>query len=215
MMTSSPGSRKAMNALNMPAGGGRQRASPGIKSRITNRTFVSARGDGDLGLGIQRPPPECRVGIRDGRLQPRAPFGGTVLVADDAVERLLGGVQNELRRVVSIEALAHIHDGLLRRGGRSLVDDGPARTSARRWLYLVGMLPIRHRTTYHSSCLIPETLAAGFSFAVAAMAVVWKPLVERIARRVNVVYVRPRMSPVYLVLRLRERRLRLLIRAVA
>jgi len=89
------------------------------------QTLVRAGGDGDLGLRVKRAAPEWGVGIGEGLLQARAPLGGRVLVALDPVKSLLGGIKNKVWRVVAEESLAHVDDGLLGRGGRSLVDDGP------------------------------------------------------------------------------------------
>ena len=87
--------------------------------------LVGARGDGDLGFRVELPPPERGVGLGEGLPQAWAALGGRVLVAFDAVEGLLGGVEDEVWRVVAEEALAHVDDGLPGRGGSGLVDDGP------------------------------------------------------------------------------------------
>lgn len=125
-MTSSPGSMKAMNALSMPGGRvGQQGLSLSLNTPRLVQTLVGAGGDGDLGVGVQLPAPVRRIGLRDGLLQPGAALGGRVLVAVDPVEGLLGGVEDEVGRVVAKEALAHVDDGLLGRGGGGLIDDGP------------------------------------------------------------------------------------------
>lgn len=48
-----------------------------------------------------------------------------VLVALYLAQRLVGSIQNELRRVVAKEALTHVHNGLDRRCLRGLIDDRP------------------------------------------------------------------------------------------
>lgn len=143
MMTSSPGSMKAMNALNMP-----KRKIEEMKLEIRNhdtllvfeshgngrgqvlkmadaRTFISASGDGDFSLGVNRSPPKGRVGIGNCLFQPRTALGGRVLIAVDAVQRLLGRIEDEIGRVVAKEALAHVDNGLSGRSGGCFVDDGP------------------------------------------------------------------------------------------
>lgn len=90
-----------------------------------NLTFIGARRDGNFRLRVQLASPEGRVGVRDGLLEPRPALGGAVLVALDAVESVLGRVDDERGRVVAIESLAHVHNGLLRRSRRGLVDDRP------------------------------------------------------------------------------------------
>jgi hypothetical protein len=45
------------------------------------------------------------------------------LVAFYFSKRIVSGIEDELRRVVAEEALAHVHDGLDRRCLRGFVDD--------------------------------------------------------------------------------------------
>ena len=52
-------------------------------------------------------------------------FCGRVLIAVDLIEGLFGSVYDELRRIISEEALTHIHNGLDWRSGGGLVDDRP------------------------------------------------------------------------------------------
>ena len=52
-------------------------------------------------------------------------FGWRILVALDLSQRFVGSIQDELRRVVAKEALAHVYDGLDRRGLRGFIDDRP------------------------------------------------------------------------------------------
>lgn len=75
MITSSPGSMKPMNALNMP--------SPANVSLIYSNlgylfilTLIGSSCDRDLGFGVNRPAKERRVGIRDGLLETRATLCG-------------------------------------------------------------------------------------------------------------------------------------------
>ncbi len=130
---------KAMNALSMPtlpsvsvvdARGLSRSVGKSCSRRL--QTFIRTGGDGDLGVRVQLPAPKRRIGVRDGFLQSGPALGGRILVTFHPVQRLLGGVQDELGRVVSEEALSHVHDGLLRRGCRSLVDDGPFASSVSR-----------------------------------------------------------------------------------
>jgi hypothetical protein len=46
-----------------------------------------------------------------------------VLVAFYFSQRIVSGIEDELRRVVAEEALAHVHNGLNRRSLRGFVDD--------------------------------------------------------------------------------------------
>jgi len=41
-------------------------------------------------------------------------------------EGLDPGIDDELRRCIAKESLAHVHDGLDRKGGGGGIDDGPA-----------------------------------------------------------------------------------------
>jgi hypothetical protein len=50
---------------------------------------------------------------------------GRVLIAVDLIEGLFGSVYDELRRIISEEALTHINNGLDWRSGGGLVDDRP------------------------------------------------------------------------------------------
>ena len=52
-------------------------------------------------------------------------FRWRILVALDLSQRIVGSIQDELRRVVAKEALAHVYDGLDRRGLRGFIDDRP------------------------------------------------------------------------------------------
>jgi len=52
-------------------------------------------------------------------------FCGRVLIAVDLIEGLFGSIYDELRRIISEEALTHIHNGLDWRSGGGLVDDRP------------------------------------------------------------------------------------------
>ena len=54
-------------------------------------------------------------------------FCGRVLIAVDLIEGLFGSVYDELGRIISEEALTHIHNGLDWRGGGGLIDDRPLR----------------------------------------------------------------------------------------
>lgn len=52
-------------------------------------------------------------------------LGRRVLVALHLAECLMSGIEDELRRVVTEETLAHVHDGLNRRCLSSFIDDRP------------------------------------------------------------------------------------------
>lgn len=136
MITSSPGSIKAINALSMPirVGSASGKQPPinhaSLKAMRNIPTLVRAGGDSDLGLGIQLPPPKRRVRVRNGALEPRSPLRRAVLVAVNLVQRVLGRVEDEGRRIVAKEALAHVDDGLPRRRRRRLVDYRPGRDFA-------------------------------------------------------------------------------------
>lgn len=52
-------------------------------------------------------------------------FGWRILVALDLSQRIVCCIEDELRRVVAKETLAHVHDGLHRRGLRGLIDYRP------------------------------------------------------------------------------------------
>jgi hypothetical protein len=120
MITSSPSSIKPINALNIPvlvsslSGGGQK-----------TLTFVCAGGDGDLGVWVELSTPQWRVRIRNCLLKARASSRWGVLIAVDSIKSILCGLENEIRRVVSKEALAHIHNGLLRGSRSSFIYNGP------------------------------------------------------------------------------------------
>lgn len=57
----------------------------------------------------------------------RAYLRGRVLVALDLAQRLVSGIEDELRRVVAEETLAHVDDGLDGRGLSGLIDNRPDR----------------------------------------------------------------------------------------
>jgi hypothetical protein len=76
------------------------------------QTFIGTGGDGDLGVRVQSPSPEGRVSVRQGLLETRPAPGWGILVAVDAVEGLLGGVEDKVWRVVAEEALTHVDNGL-------------------------------------------------------------------------------------------------------
>lgn len=88
-------------------------------------TFIGTRCDSHLSFGVDLAPPEWRVGICNGLLEPRASLGVTVLVAVNTIQGFLGRIKKERGRVVAEEALSHIHNGLLGRGCRSFVNDRP------------------------------------------------------------------------------------------
>lgn len=69
------------------------------------------------------------IGVRESLPQAWPPLGRGVLIALDPVEGVLGGLQDEVWRVVAKKALAHIDDGLLGRGSGGLIDDGPGSVS--------------------------------------------------------------------------------------
>lgn len=96
-----------------------------MERRRKKSTFISTRGNGNLRLGINLATPEGRVRIRNGLLEPRPPLGRRVLVAFDAVESVLGSIEDEVGGVVTKEALAHVYDGLFGGSGGCFVDDGP------------------------------------------------------------------------------------------
>jgi len=98
-------------------------------------TFVGARGDGDLGVGIQLASPRRGIGVGQGLPEPGAAPGGRVLVALDTVKSSLGGIEDEVGRVVAKEALAHVDNGLPGRRRGRLVDDGPAAVSELKILF--------------------------------------------------------------------------------
>ena len=68
--------------------------------------LVCAGCDGDLFLRIQSTPKEGRVCVCQSLLQARSSLGGRVLVALDSVQSTLGGIDDELGRVVAEEALS-------------------------------------------------------------------------------------------------------------
>lgn len=95
MMTSSPGSMKAMKALNMPkhfALAPRTGKSPEQRRIGDARTLICTCRDSDLGLRVDLTAPEWRVGVGNSFLQTRTAFGWAVLVALDTVQRLFGCV---------------------------------------------------------------------------------------------------------------------------
>ena len=93
------------------------------------------------------------------------------MVALNAVEGLLGGIQDEVRWVVAKEPLTHVHDWLDGRGIGTLIDDCPGAASARLEVVVTWKSSsVAHQT----SSLLPATLAAGFSFWVWAILVKWK-----------------------------------------
>lgn len=52
-------------------------------------------------------------------------LGGRILVALNLAQSIMGSVEDELRRVVAKETLAHVHDGLHRRSLSGLIDNRP------------------------------------------------------------------------------------------
>ena len=122
-------------------------------------TLVGTRSDGDFRLRIELASPEGRVSIGDSLPQGRAALGRRVLVALHAIQRLLGGIEDEGRRIISEEALSHVHDGLVRRCLGGLVDEGPDVKGQPRpgW---GGFAHGADRPTHQTSFRWPDTLAA-------------------------------------------------------
>jgi hypothetical protein len=102
-------------------------------------------------------------------------FCRRILVALDPSQSLVSSVEDELRWVVAKEALAHVHDGLDRRGLRGFVDDrpdmfdqpSPWSTSKMR----VSECDNPQYITHQTSCLRPATLAAGLKGSLTMFAV--------------------------------------------
>jgi hypothetical protein len=128
----------------------------------TRLTLISARRDSDLLIGIQLAPPVRGIRFRQGLEQAWAAARRRILVAVDAIEGLLGGVEDEVRRVVTEEALAHVDDGLLGRCGGCLVDDGPATVSVFLRVFNFSTFNLStHERDKHSPYILALTRHAG------------------------------------------------------
>lgn len=171
-MTSSPGSIKAMKALSIPGAArkGQPYGCPLATHNNSKLTFIGTGRDSYFCLRIQLSTPIRRVRIGNGLLEPRTALGGTVLITFDPIQGSLGSVEDELGGVVSEETLTHVHDWLLWRCCCSLVDDGPVQVSMTWAIAIYGC-------TYQTSCLRPETRAAGCNLPFSAM-VKWRRRTE-------------------------------------
>jgi hypothetical protein len=85
-----------------------------------------------------------RVRVGNSLLEPRPAFGRTVLVTFDPIQNLLSGINHKRRWIVAEEALAHIDDGLLGRGGGSLIDQSPDIMSDLHLVALLAKLLTKH-----------------------------------------------------------------------
>jgi hypothetical protein len=108
----------------------------------------------------------CPIGISH--------FCRRVLVALDPSQRLVCSVEDELRWVIAKEALAHVDDGLDRRGLRGFVDDGPdvfdQPNSQSTNMVHVSECDNPRYITHQTSCLRPATLAAGLKGSLTMLA---------------------------------------------
>ena len=142
---------------------------------IDLHTLICTSGDCDLSDRVDFSAPEWRVGIGKSLLQRRTTCRGRVLVALDSIQGSFGSICNELGGVVSEEALSHVDNWLLWRRGSSLIHNRPVWVS----MDIESKQPetpgitgsSRKHQTYHTSCLLLETLAAGSSFALLSIVV--------------------------------------------
>lgn len=138
-------------------------------------TLICTSGDCDLSHRVDFSAPEWRIGIGKCLLQRGTACGGRVLVALDSIQGSFGSVCNELGGVVSEEALSHVDNWLLWRRSSSLIHNCPVQVSMdieskhAETRGIRGMS--RKHQTYHTSCLLLETLAAGSSFALLSIVV--------------------------------------------
>lgn len=142
---------------------------------IALHTLICTSSDCDLSDRVDFSAPEWRIGIGKCLLQRGTASRGRVLVAFDSIQGSFGSIRNEFRGVVSKEALSHVDNWLLWRRRSSLIHNCPVWVSMD-MVYMDAEAPgmtgssTKHQT-YHTSCLLLDTLAAGSSFALLSIVV--------------------------------------------